>query len=372
MPFTREPSGDPWDLRESYAHPDQGPHRFFRHVHGDMQRRFTELTDADSMPAVFLHGNPHLANYAKTSRGAAMVDFDRARFGPYAYDLVRFLISVSLRRADDGDGRLAHGAVTDSLRRGYLLGLNAPKLPVEQMHALKKREPKGWQRDLVRYLEKGKAWGARLKKHRVDPQDPRLHAMWETYLISRGEEELTDRYSLIDAAMVAGSLGKTHTLLLLESAEDTLDTLLLDVKEVYDEPDEGPFWNPYSHNGQRMVVAGELHAPGWERKPGWATVDGVQYWVREIPIQNEKLRRRISPIEQIDLCFAVGTQLGRAHGLSVLDARPDVLVDAIMEEYAELLDVALTMRRELTVAHRAYVDASLVGQRSSVRSAEAR
>lgn len=323
-----------------------------------MQGRFVELADADAQPPVFLHGNPHVANYAKTRRGAAMVDFDRSRFGPYGYDLVRFLVSVSLRRADDGDGRLVHGAVSESLRRGYLLGLAGPDLEREEMFELRRREPKGWQRDLVRYLEKGKAWGKRLEQHAIDPRCDRVRAMWTSYLESRGEEALEGRYVLAAAAAAPGSQGKTHTLLLLEPSDDSLEALLLDVKETYDEPDTPHFWSPCHHDGERMVKAGELHAPGWERRPGWATVDGEQYWVREIPTQNEKIKRRLDRIEQIDLCFAVGSQLGRAHGLSVQGADESVLVEALEEQLDDLLEVALQLRREVSAAHRSYVDAA--------------
>ncbi len=356
-PFLREPTQDHWDLRQAYAHPDRGPHRYFRHSHAAMQRRFVELTDIGSMPTVFLHGNPHLANYAKSRRGAAMVDFDRARLGPFGYDLVRFLVSVSLRRADDGDGKLVHGAVSESLRRGYQLGLNAPQRPREEMHELRKRRPKSWQRDLVRYLEKGRKWGGRLAEHSIDASEPRLFDMWASYLESRGEEELTHRFAITAAAEVPGSLGKVHTLLLLEPRdEDEDDVRFLDVKETYDEPDAHGFTNPYRHNGRRMVEAGELHAPGWELRPGWASVGDAQYWVREIPTQNEKLRRRLTPIEQIDLCFAVGAQLGRAHGLSVQEADAEWLSVCVEHRFAELVDVALRLRRELSTAHRAYVD----------------
>ena len=48
-----------------------------------------------------------------------MVGFDRSRIGPYAYDLVRFLISVSLCRLQQ-DEYLLHPIILDHFRRGYL------------------------------------------------------------------------------------------------------------------------------------------------------------------------------------------------------------------------------------------------------------
>jgi len=364
--FRRLPWMDSSELRESYRHPDRGLHRFFRHSHRRMQRRFVELTDAASIPRAFIHGNPHLANYAKGHNGVAMVDFDRARVGPYAYDVVRFVVSLSLRRGDEGDGRFLHPAVLDSLRRGYLLGASAPGLGYEEMRDLRRRSPKRWQRDLEAYLRAERAWSGRLRRYAVDPRGARLGALLESYLESRGEQDLAHRYRIEAAAEVPGSMGKVHTLLLLVSERAELPRRLIDVKEVYDEPDDEHFRNPFGHNGQRMVEAGQLHAPGWEEEPGWATHGGTEYWVRGIPIQNDKLKRRLTPIQQIDVSFAVASQLGRAHALSlamrdddrrVVSARGAHL-DHFEDHFGELVEVAAQLRAEVERAHQAYVGES--------------
>ncbi|MEQ8894285.1 MAG: DUF2252 family protein, partial [Sandaracinaceae bacterium] len=160
------------------------------------------------------------------------------------------------------------------------------------------------------------------------------------------------------------SLGKLHTLLLLEPNRDDIDPRLVDVKEVYDEPDDAYFMNPFGHNGQRMVEAGELHAPGWEQNPGWATYEGVEYWVREIPTQNEKLKRRLTTVQQIDVCFAVASQLGRAHTLSMpLDAKAHLgCFEAL---YDHLIEVAAQLRAEVGAAHLSYLDRSRLKKKAS-------
>lgn len=342
------------ELRESYRHPDRGLHQFFRHSHRWMQRRFVELVDASSIPRAFIHGNPHLMNYAKSRFGAAMVDFDRARYGPYAYDCVRFLTSLALRRGDEGDGQFLHPAVLDSFRRGYLFGARAPTLGFEEMQELRGRSPKKWQRDLEAYLRAERAWAARLKKFAIEPHDPRLRALFESYLESRGESELGAHYRIESAAEVPGSMGKLHTLLLLVPDRKSLPRRLIDVKEVYDEPDDEFFTNPFAHNGQRMVEAGELHAPGWENEPGWATYDGCEYWVRGIPTQNDKLKQRLTPIQQIDVAFAVASQLGRAHTLSVEHGREDHL-DHFEGLHPDIAELAAELATELRKAHRAFL-----------------
>lgn len=353
--FVREPAADPAEHRVAYADPERGPHCFFRHSHAAMQRRFVELARVDRMPRAFLHGNPHVANYAKNMRGAAMVDFDRARFGPFGYDVSRFLVSVSLLRRDENDGRLLHPAVIDSFYRGYTAGCSAPERPFAQMRDLREKPTKAWQRDLVRYLEKRRAWGGRLAKHPIDAGSERLRRLLESYLASRGEQHLADRFRIVAAAEVPGSLGKVHTLLYVMSDSESLEDRFIDVKEVYDEPDDEHFFHTYAHNGERMVAAGELHAPGWEFIPGWATVDGVEYWVRGIPRQNEKLKGRLSTIQQVDLTYSVGSQLGRAHGLSVRGTDAPGLLACFEERFDELVEVAVELRHEMRAAHGEYV-----------------
>lgn len=335
--------------RSRYGCEERGAHLYFRHSHRAMQQRFVQLADIDAMPTAFLHGNPHLANYAKNVRGAAMVDFDRSRYGPFGYDVSRFLVSLSLRRKDAGEGGLLHPTVLDSFQRGYVLGAVAPERGFEEMRELTERSPKGWQRDLVRYLEKNKAWAKRLGKHRTDYREPRLRALLDSYFESRGESELAERYEIADAAEVPGSLGKLHTLLLIRAVSPEHDDYLIDVKEVYDEPDDEHFHNPFAHNGERMVAAGELHAPDWEFVPGWATVDGVEYWVRGIPRHHEKLKGRLEPIQQIDVAFAVASQLGRAHALSLVDASVD-LYARFEALYPHLVEVAEQLSDELRLA----------------------
>ena len=133
-PFIRHPENDPVSLNIACAHPQNGLHRFYRMSTAQMQQRFCALIDPSAIPAAFIHGNPHLDNYAKTQAGAAMVDFDRSRFGPYAYDISRFLISVSIKRAAE-DHQFLHPVVLDSFRRGYLFGLGG--LGQEEMGQLR-------------------------------------------------------------------------------------------------------------------------------------------------------------------------------------------------------------------------------------------
>ncbi|PIR19484.1 MAG: hypothetical protein COV48_01740, partial [Elusimicrobia bacterium CG11_big_fil_rev_8_21_14_0_20_64_6] len=104
--FDKDPSGDADNIRKNYLHEKRGAHFYFRNMLLPMQERFAQLLDMASAPRAFLHGSPHLDNYAKSKQGAAMVDFDRSRVGPYSWDLVRLMVSMSLRTKKDPKGLL--------------------------------------------------------------------------------------------------------------------------------------------------------------------------------------------------------------------------------------------------------------------------
>jgi len=318
----------------------------------ECQERFCALADPATIPASFIHGNPHLDNYAKTQAGAAMVDFDRSRFGPYAYDISRFLISVSIKRATD-DGQFLHPVVIDSFRRGYLFGLKG--LGQEEMGKLKDKRPKKWQKSMRAYVNGKGRWGARLKKFAVDKELPRVRAMLRSYLESRDELQVLDTHRLEAAAEVAGSMGKIHTLLLLTPVDHSEDQRLVDVKETYDERDSAWFFNPFDHHGRRMVEAGELHAPDWEVNPGWASFGGKDYWCREIPTQSIKLKRPLEDVEQVDLCFSVASQLGRAHRASMATLGEGGHAAHFIAGFNEWVEVAAQMKREIEIAHMLYL-----------------
>lgn len=92
-----------------------------------MQAKLPRLLDLTKIPVTFIHGNPHLDNYVKTARGSAMMDFDRSRMGPYAWDIIRFLASLSLKRAED-DGFLDR-KVVDHFIDSYITHFLHPEIP---------------------------------------------------------------------------------------------------------------------------------------------------------------------------------------------------------------------------------------------------
>ena len=68
-----------------------------------------------------------------------------------------------------------------------------------------------------------------------------------------------------------------------------------------------------------MIQASNLYAPNLEQRLGYFTYKKKQYWGREIPSFNAKLKEPLRKHELQELAYAVGTQLGRGHCLSSLE-----------------------------------------------------
>ena len=352
-PFERAVGDDTMSLVEACRQPKSGQHRFFRASGTAMQARFAELVDHTQIPRLLIHGNPHVANYCKTRRGTAMVDFDRSRVGPYAYDIVRFLISVSLCR-DQQDDALLHPIILDHFRRGYLYGSGSKGHGFEEMQRLRVTEAKRWQSSTKAYVEEGKKWARRLERHAVSPRKRHAHLLRD-YLANRGESKLLKRFDVARIAEVPGSMGKLHYVFLLEDRKDRRDSLLLDIKETYVEVDTQWYQNPFDHQGVRMNAASDIYAPGWEQRPGHATWKGQDYWGRQIPLQQVKPVAPLRELDQCDLCYSVGSQLGWGHARGAAKGQKAAILADFGSRWDEYVDAARQMRVEVIAAHAAYL-----------------
>jgi hypothetical protein len=84
-------------------------------------------------------------------------------------------------------------------------------------------------------------------------------------------------------------------------------------------------------------------------------LDGVEYDVRQISHQNVKIKKMLNHEQQLDFAYAVGTQLGRAHRLSLQGATPAELEAHLDAHYDEIVASGLTIRDEIVDAHARYL-----------------
>lgn len=95
------------------------PHNYFRFVNRPFTEAVCRLFDdvQDGLPEASLHGDAHVEQYAVTSLGRGLTDFDDSARGPFVVDLVRFGVSLELVARGQG-WRDAQAAIDDFLR-GY-------------------------------------------------------------------------------------------------------------------------------------------------------------------------------------------------------------------------------------------------------------
>ncbi|PIP83932.1 MAG: hypothetical protein CO113_02145 [Elusimicrobia bacterium CG_4_9_14_3_um_filter_62_55] len=355
--FDKDPEGDSERLRANYRKKRRGLEFYFRNAFFPMQKRFAQLFELDAMPRVFLHGNPHLDNYAKTHHGAAMVDFDRSRVGPYAWDLLRFLVSLSISQKRPGSELLPEATLA-ALREGYLAGFRRPEKGYREMKKLRKTKPTREERSTRAYVEGGLKWVEEMRARPLAVDDARVAALLAGYAANRGEPELLEDFFIAEAGLGVGSMGERERIVLLlkpRDAHSRADWILLDLKENRNDPDDRWFATPFPSDGERMLRASELYAPGWADGPGWTLYEGKVWSGRRIPTQNAKLKRALGAKELADLAGAVGSQLGRGHRLSLQSAAPDFLEAHLRDHWDELVASAAAIKRELTAAHRRYL-----------------
>ncbi|HVQ29284.1 MAG TPA: DUF2252 family protein [Vicinamibacteria bacterium] len=102
------------------------PHNYFRFVNRPFSEAVCRMFDdvQGSLPDVNLHGDAHVEQYAVTSLGWGLTDFDDSARGPYVVDLVRF--GVSLELASRQKGWAPAGGALDDFLRGYRDALSNP------------------------------------------------------------------------------------------------------------------------------------------------------------------------------------------------------------------------------------------------------
>lgn len=353
--FYRNPLADSLLTIQNFTNPQRGYFFYFRTLCLRMQTRFSQLMPLDDVPVVFLHGNPHLENFAIVAQGAGLVDFDRARLGPYSWDIVRFLCSLSLKRSKR-DKSFLPDRVLQYFLEGYKRSFSAPELPYKSLGDFLKLKKVNWELTTTDYLKKNIKWAKKLRQNALPPEDEWVQGVLNEYLTSRNEHHLLQTHYLQEAGQALGSLGNQRVLVVLAPHDETAhDSLLLDLKTVYQDADTHFFKTPVEHHGERMILASDLYAPRLEENMGFFTYQNQQYWGRKVPTEAIKLKGWLSEVRQVDLAYCVATQLGRAHRLSLKNSLPEDLLAHLDTHFGQILKVGQQMNEEIMEAHKDYL-----------------
>lgn len=327
---------------------------FFRMACPLMQGKLSRMMDLRKVPKTMVHGNPHIDNYVKTFRGSAMMDFDRSRIGPYCWDIIRFLSSVSLRRSEM-KGFLDR-KVVEYFLDAYIVHFLHPDIPAKQLKILKTVEPLKWQVNTKEYLNSNKRWAKKMRDYPVSPGSLSAKNLLKTFLKSRGELSLLDEFKIDEVGHTPGSLGKKHFIfsLMPKNPDSHLDGIMFDIKEVYEEKDTKFFYSPSKHHGERMIIASKVFADGMEQRIGFCTFQGKQYWGRQIPSFAVKVKKFLNKEEQFDFAYSVGSELGKGHRKGLV--HPDeaaVLEKDLLQNFDKYYKISKYLTYELNIAFEA-------------------
>ena len=317
-----------------------------------MQAKLPRLMDLSKVPVTFIHGNPHIDNYVRTPRGAAMVDFDRSRMGPYCWDIIRFLGSVSLRR-DEMDGFLDR-KVVEYFLDAYLTHFLNPEIPHKQFKMLKNVEPEKWQLTTKEYLRANKKWAKKMRENGVSPKNELTTNLLNSFLENSNQQHLLNDFSVAEVGITPGSLGKKHFIYALapRNPDSHLDSILFDIKEVYHEKNTKFFYSPSPHHGERMIMASKIFADGMEERLGFCTFQGRQYWGRQIPSFAVKVKKFLDKEEQCDFAYSVGSELGKGHRKGLLDPKAAELIEKdLTQNFDKYYKISKLLTYELSLAY---------------------
>ena len=352
-------------INKDFLDEKRGAFFFFRSMSMAMQSRFMELIDHSTIPRVFLHGNPHIENYLITENGSAMADFDRSRVGAYAWDIVRFLSSVAIKKEGntfdsqeisetEESNLFLSDFVLEYFLEGYLRSFSNPNLSFKKISvASEKADKKVWFSSTNEYLEANIKWAKKMRKNPIDAKDKTLEHLIEGYLKSRKDTKLLKDFQVSEAGISEGTFGNKRYLAVLspKKAEKGEDSIFLDLKTVYQDPDNEFYFNPFKHHGLRMIKASEIYAPKIELRMGYTTLKGQQYWGREIPSKGAKIKENLNNLEQMDVAYSVGTQLGRAHRKTLYKSKAKDLIKHLETNYEKFVQIGYQLNTEIIEAH---------------------
>ncbi len=275
--------------------------------------------EAPEMPAVWLHGDAHLEQYALNVKEHGLDDFDDSVSGPAVLDIVRFLGSVEIAIR-----RFGWEAERDSLFgrffEGYRRGLEEPGyMPPEPAIVARMRSSNT--RSKAEFL----AWAESIMERFPRSEDESLRAGFRRFseVLFRLRPEFPAHYlDLKEYGLARIGIGSAVTpkiLLRIEGmTRDPLDDLIVEAKELSDVSPIRCVSLPVTGEVYR-VIAGSEHMGRLTheimaivpRREGF-TVNLRDVWVRswEPSFQEISLNEYRSPRELAEVIYDAGVQLG--------------------------------------------------------------
>jgi hypothetical protein len=305
------------------------PYGYFRFVNlrfaDEVCKRFANAKA--SMPLVNLHGDAHLEQYAVTSLGRGLADYDDASTGPAVIDLVRFSVSLVLA------ARERHwnaGPATKAFMAGYVAALEDPeaKRPVPDYVT---RIEKTFTGDRLQFLDRTEKL-----MHELPEEDAQLFEQdYARYvgLMRKLHPEVADGFFTLKKygrlrSGIGSALSKKYLMRVEGESSAPEDDVVLEAKELRDLGAVGCMTASVG-GGAFRILLGQTRIGGQPmrflaqipRAPGQSLSEQpfwVQAWLdnyRELTIDDPGLTEK----DLLQISRDVGVQLGRGHVTKIAD-----------------------------------------------------
>lgn len=301
------------------------PHGFFRFVNAKFASEVCERMKDARYETVWLHGDAHVEQYAVTSLGRTLVDFDDTAIGPFVLDLARFSTSLVLASRVRGEQRsndVASRRIRDFLA-AYARGFVEPKLPPTPPPFLKRFEGKF---DLPRskFLESAEQAMVALEPSREAEVRGLVvrYAEAEQAAGRRREPRFFDVKKLGALTLGIGSALEPKYLVRLEgSAPSPDDDVILELKRAARETSIPCV--TLIPGGAALARRGQQDAAGDTKLLIPLAVPGSIFWVNEWMSQYEEVRiKRLEPPDLDVIAVEAGIMLAMQHQKRVADLEP--------------------------------------------------
>ena len=301
------------------------PHGYFRFINipfsNEVCRRFkNSMTNA---PALNLHGDAHLEQYAITDLGRGLTDYDDSSTGPGIIDLMRFGVSLNLACRDKNWDEL-DGKLFDKLLLGYRNALENLKISAPEPTIVKKIQSY-FTINREKYFE----WIDSIMDTMPNSERDSVIAAMQPYVQTMFVEdpELNkDFFNIVQMGYLHMGIGSALDLKYLVRihgrTDDSMDDFVLEVKEVRNLGgieciQSGQMADPFRIiRGQARIAYQPFHYLGYFR------FRNLNFWVHSW-VDNYKEatigKTFQSPNELGEVAYDIGVQLGRGHVKYIAD-----------------------------------------------------
>lgn len=315
--FSRNP-----DLLERIL---ESPHGYFRFINipfsNEVCRRFkNSMTNA---PALNLHGDAHLEQYAITDLGRGLTDYDDSSTGPGIIDLMRFGVSLNLACREKKWEELEE-KLFDKLLLGYRNALENPQISAPEPTIVKQIQS-NFTINRAKYFEWINSIMDTMPGSERDSVVVAMQPYVQTMFVE--EPELNrDFFNIVQMGYLHMGIGSALDLKYLVrihgKTDDPMDDVVLEVKEVRNLGgiqciQSGQMADPFRIiRGQARIAYQPFHYLGY------FLFRNLNFWVHSW-VDNYKevsIRKTLqSPNDLGEIAYDIGVQLGKGHVKYIAD-----------------------------------------------------